>query len=174
MTLVRCAATRTGTTYHFDFGSAFGLLLFYFSLLQLMPQLMFVISQGKQSEETFQWIDSQFMILFYGALQSWTLIFHSLLLNRFTEELFATLVAFIFIFNAFKSLIDIGMDYKFSPASLGISCQCLSSEQSPDSLKNVSKQDCLRMNATLVIFLKSDWGIVAILTELNYKKYLSV
>lgn len=45
-------------------------------------------------------------------------------MHRFTEELFATLIAFIFIFNAFKNISEIGQVHKFAPSGLGIGCQC--------------------------------------------------
>ena len=44
---------------------------------------------------------------------------------RYTEELFATLIAFIFIFNAFKNVSEIGNQIKFAPTTLDLSCPCV-------------------------------------------------
>merc|ERR1712020_34879 len=44
--------------------------------------------------------------------------------NRFTEELFAVLIAFIFIFNAFNNIAQIGTSAKFRPTLLGQGCKC--------------------------------------------------
>jgi hypothetical protein len=74
-------------------------------------------------------------------------------ITRFTEELFATLIAFIFIFNSFKNLMDIGKSEKFSPITLDIDCAC----EPPDrgmkedfSWNNITKINCLAQNGTLV------------------------
>ena len=75
---------------------------------------------------------------------------------RFTEELFATLIAFIFIFNAFKNLTHIGTNNKFSPASLAVvGCQCMpndtgSEENDSFEWNNVTKDECISLNGTLV------------------------
>ena len=46
------------------------------------------------------------------------------IIGRYTEEIFATLIAFIFIFNAFKNMSQIGHDNKFAPTTMNISCGC--------------------------------------------------
>ena len=46
------------------------------------------------------------------------------IIGRYTEEIFATLIAFIFIFNAFKNMSQIGHDNKFAPTTMSISCGC--------------------------------------------------
>ncbi len=72
-----------------------------------------------------------------------------MLLFRFTEELFATLIAFIFIFNAFKNVGEIGQDHKFAPVTnFGVGCQC----EDPQTVvhSNMTKAECLASNGTLV------------------------
>lgn len=69
--------------------------------------------------------------------------------DRFTEELFATLIAFIFIFNACNNIANIGSNKKFAPStSIGIiGCQC---EGDFDKSSNMTKSTCLSMNGTLI------------------------
>lgn len=70
-------------------------------------------------------------------------------ITRFTEELFATLIAFIFIFNAFKNVGHIGQDRKFMPSfNLGeVPCSC---EGVSEEYENLTRSDCLYYNGTLV------------------------
>ena len=83
------------------------------------------------------------MFLFYG--------------HRFTEELFATLIAFIFIFNAFKNLVHIGSDNKFAPSTLAVvGCKCMpndtgSEENDAFEWNNVTKVECISLNGTMVM-----------------------
>ena len=77
---------------------------------------------------------------------------------RFTEELFATLIAFIFIFNAFRNLVHIGTDNKFAPSTLTvIGCHCIQNDTVIDQDTNVwtwnnitNKDECVRHGGTLV------------------------
>ena len=79
------------------------------------------------------------------------------IIYRFTEELFATLIAFIFIFNAFKNLVHIGTENKFAPTSLMVvGCQCVSNNTISDKINdvdwnNVTKNECSSLNGTLVM-----------------------
>jgi len=69
-------------------------------------------------------------------------------ITRYTEELFATLIAFIFIVNAFKNVSKIGSKNKFAPTTLDISCACnLSSGNVP---YNITKTECLEKGGSLV------------------------
>ena len=62
-------------------------------------------------------------------------------ITRFTEELFATLIAFIFIFNACKEILRIGQTSTFAP-NIGIECGCkLNSSQELEY--NLTKNACL-------------------------------
>ena len=75
-------------------------------------------------------------------------------ITRFTEELFATLIAFIFIFNAFKNVFYIGKEYEFKPSTpLGeIGCSCLEPDNLTDEtpwLDNYTKIECIENNGTL-------------------------
>ncbi len=76
-------------------------------------------------------------------------------ITRFTEELFATLIAFIFIFNSFKNLFGIVKSHKFAPATLDVDCMCepptvVSSEDSDLIWSNMTRSDCVAYNGTLV------------------------
>ena len=77
--------------------------------------------------------------------------------SRFTEELFATLIAFIFIFNAFKNLAHIGTDNKFAPETLAVvGCKCMpnetySEENDTSEWNNVTKVECISLNGTMVM-----------------------
>ena len=64
--------------------------------------------------------------------------------DRYTEELFATLIAFIFIFNAFKNVSSIGSENKFAPTTLDISCKCNLS--SGEEAYNITKTECVEVN----------------------------
>ena len=66
--------------------------------------------------------------------------------DRYTEELFATLIAFIFIFNAFKNVSSIGSENKFAPTTLDISCKCNLS--SGEEAFNITKTECVEVNST--------------------------
>ena len=84
-------------------------------------------------------------------------IFYIHPISRFTEELFATLIAFIFIFNAFKNLAHIGTDNKFSPATLAVvGCECIPNNTDTETSKldfdwkNITKDECATFNGTLV------------------------
>ncbi len=68
---------------------------------------------------------------------------------RFTEELFATLIAFIFIFNAFKNISEIRHVQKFAPSNIigEVGCQCLTDQDEVD--QNVTKETCQAFNGTL-------------------------
>ena len=77
--------------------------------------------------------------------------------SSFTEELFATLIAFIFIYNALNNVYSISNDYKFQPNSTDLSCTCLGGG---DQLvlqdidwSNVSRKDCVGLGGTLVILV---------------------
>ena len=68
------------------------------------------------------------------------------IIGRYTEEIFATLIAFIFIFNAFKNMSQIGHDNKFAPTTMNISCGChinKSMELDGDDLYNLTKRQCI-------------------------------
>ena len=77
---------------------------------------------------------------------------------RFTEELFATLIAFIFIFNAFKNLVHIGTDNKFAPSTLTvIGCHCIQNDTIIAQDTNgwiwnniTNKDECMGQGGTLV------------------------
>ena len=77
---------------------------------------------------------------------------------RFTEELFATLIAFIFIFNAFKNLVHIGTDNKFAPSTLTvIGCHCIQNDTIIAQDTNgwiwnniTNKDECMGHGGTLV------------------------
>ena len=78
-------------------------------------------------------------------------------IRRFTEELFATLIAFIFIFNAFKNLAHIGTNNKFSPTTLAVvGCECIPNNTEAEDgqidfdWKNVTRDQCASLNGTLV------------------------
>ena len=45
--------------------------------------------------------------------------------HRYTQELFAFLIAFIFITNALENMFDIVETHQFAPNSLQIECTCL-------------------------------------------------
>ena len=68
---------------------------------------------------------------------------------RFTEELFAVLIAFIFIFNAVQNLFKVAMEEQFVPKTsldeIGCSCKNLNLH-----FENMTKEDCLNNNGTLV------------------------
>ena len=70
-------------------------------------------------------------------------------IDRFTEELFAVLIAFIFIFNAVQNLFKVAMEEQFVPKSIlgeiGCSCENLTTE-----IENMTREDCLNHNGTLV------------------------
>ncbi len=79
--------------------------------------------------------------------------------HRFTEELFATLIAFIFIFNACKNILKISQDTQFTPSnrsSIGaLDCGCRfdlpSKEDSVTWDNKTSKRECIEdRNGTLV------------------------
>lgn len=79
-------------------------------------------------------------------------------LNRFTEELFATLIAFIFIFNAFKNVADIGSKTKFVPTTDDLSCYCDGNDTERlefygyTTWTNVSRSECATVGGSLVRF----------------------
>ena len=96
-------------------------------------------------------------------------------MSRFTEELFATLIAFIFIFNAFKNLAHIGTDNKFSPATLAVvGCECIPNKTDTENSKldfdwkNVTKDECASFNGTLVSKIKTI--TILLLLIINYCK----
>ena len=70
-------------------------------------------------------------------------------MHRFTEELFAVLIAFIFIFNAVQNLFKVAMEEQFVPKTtlgeIGCSCKYFASE-----FENMTKEDCVNNNGTLV------------------------
>ena len=72
-------------------------------------------------------------------------------ITRFTEELFATLIAFIFIFNACKNILKIGQDVQFAPSTFSVDCGC---QISGDTIWHnlTSKSECIGVlyNGTLV------------------------
>ncbi|XP_059080880.1 sodium bicarbonate cotransporter 3-like isoform X1 [Tigriopus californicus] len=74
-------------------------------------------------------------------------------ITRFTEELFATLIAFIFIFNAMKNLYGISQQTDFAPPGDDISCQCEVGPNTPEKSKlmwsNITRYDCLNHNGIL-------------------------
>ena len=69
---------------------------------------------------------------------------------RFTEELFATLIAFIFIFNAVKNIAQIGQVQKFSPSTLGVVCECEVDNEDKVDYSNLTKEECLSMQGQLI------------------------
>ena len=115
---------------------------------------MFAISRGK--------VNFRDCISFYTYTKKPMLVLMCIIYTcaytdfRFTEELFATLIAFIFIFNAFKNLASIGTHNKFAPTSLAVvGCQCspndsLSNEQDDFNWNNLTKDDCIKLNGTMV------------------------
>ena len=76
-------------------------------------------------------------------------IFLEFYFSRFTEELFAVLIAFIFIFNAFRSIAQIGTDNIFMPNRLGQGCKL--DKYDTDVFKfNVSMDQCQLQNGTTI------------------------
>ena len=75
---------------------------------------------------------------------------------RFTEELFATLIAFIFIFNAFKNIFKISEKNKFTPSSNDLSCECVGNNTerleyyNVSSFDNVTRDKCKEYGGYLV------------------------
>ncbi len=57
-----------------------------------------------------------FLLLLVAFNMSYLVIF----ITRFTEELFATFIAAIFIFNAFKKIYKVSVDYPMFPTN----CTC--------------------------------------------------
>ncbi|XP_052126294.1 sodium bicarbonate cotransporter 3 [Frankliniella occidentalis] len=78
-------------------------------------------------------------------------------ITRFTEENFATLIAFIFIYKAVENVLSIGKRFPLNThggVELDYDCSCvpsnLTSYTSPINWSNVSTQNCHTFNGTLV------------------------
>ena len=69
---------------------------------------------------------------------------------RFTEELFATLIAFIFIFNAFKKLMAIRATSIVLDALNCESCNCTTKNLTQVTLENITKTYCEENSGTWV------------------------
>ena len=69
---------------------------------------------------------------------------------RFTEELFATLIAFIFIFNAFKKLMAIRATSIVLDALNCESCNCTTKNLTQITLENITKTYCEENSGTWV------------------------
>ena len=66
------------------------------------------------------------------------------------------MIAFIFIFNAFKNLAHIGTHNKFAPATLAVvGCQCVPNNTETEDIqvdvkwKNVTTEECSSLNGTM-------------------------
>ncbi|XP_065080492.1 electroneutral sodium bicarbonate exchanger 1 isoform X15 [Ochlerotatus camptorhynchus] len=76
-------------------------------------------------------------------------------ITRFTEENFACLIAFIFIYKAVENVLHIGKDYPLNTAGTNYDCSCLPPEGealSPDIIHEwaqYSKKRCMLLNGTL-------------------------
>ena len=68
---------------------------------------------------------------------------------RFTEELFAALIALIFIVNAFENIAVIGYTTKFAPETFQLDCKCVNCS-SNTSLFPLTKDDCSDLGGKLV------------------------
>ena len=66
---------------------------------------------------------------------------------RFTEELFATLIAFIFIINAFENIAVVGLSTKFAPTTLQLDCKCV--DYNETSSFPATKEDCVESGGKL-------------------------
>ena len=75
-------------------------------------------------------------------------------LIRFTEELFATLIAFIFIFNAFKNLSAIHSDHLQFETSNCNTCNCTADDQKLITLVNNTMAECQETGGSWV----SNWS----------------
>ncbi|XP_058452532.1 sodium-driven chloride bicarbonate exchanger isoform X11 [Malaya genurostris] len=79
-------------------------------------------------------------------------------ITRFTEENFACLIAFIFIYKAVENVLHIGKDYPMNTAGSKYDCSCLPPDGtvlSPDTIHEwtlYDKKTCLLLNGTLTGF----------------------
>lgn len=65
-------------------------------------------------------------------------------ITRFTEENFATLIAFIFIYKAIENVVSIGTNFPISSPDAVYDCVCASPFSSSDiSWAKYSKSQCL-------------------------------
>ena len=67
---------------------------------------------------------------------------------RYTQELFAFLIAFIFITNALENMVDIVDTHQFAPNSLQIECTCLVDNSTLNWI--VNKAQCAENDGLLV------------------------
>ncbi|XP_053696971.1 sodium bicarbonate cotransporter 3 isoform X7 [Sabethes cyaneus] len=76
-------------------------------------------------------------------------------ITRFTEENFACLIAFIFIYKAVENVLHIGTDYPLNTAGVKYDCSCLPPDNQTITLENIhdwsqyDKKTCALMNGTL-------------------------
>ncbi|XP_055548534.1 sodium bicarbonate cotransporter 3 isoform X11 [Wyeomyia smithii] len=76
-------------------------------------------------------------------------------ITRFTEENFACLIAFIFIYKAVENVLHIGTDYPLNTAGVKYDCSCLPPDNETMSTENVhewsqyDKKTCSLLNGTL-------------------------
>ena len=73
---------------------------------------------------------------------------------RFTEELFAALIALIFIVNAFENIAVIGYATKFAPETFQLNCKCVNSN-SNTSIFPLTKDDSSDLGGKLVNLSRS-------------------
>ena len=62
---------------------------------------------------------------YLGMQRKSNIMTYSTYTHRYTQELFAFLIAFIFITNALENMFDIVETHQFAPNSLQIECTCL-------------------------------------------------
>ena len=74
---------------------------------------------------------------------------------RFTEELFAALIALIFIVNAFENIAVIGYTTKFAPETFQLNCKCVNSSNSNTSIFPLTKDDSSDLGGKLVKLSRS-------------------